>query len=203
MAERILTGIKPTGQLTLGNYIGVLRNLPKMTERGECIFFIADLHALTLPIEPETLRQNSIDLASFYPAGSRQWWPVRYGRGHGHAEARLSARGAQGRGLFRDWRGIWIYGYVYRDDTFCDPVLAGLQCREDVFFALREVHGGGDYVLAVLQLYDSYLRLHRAFPDDRSAAAVPQLWRNEPDFLFGDDRRHAEHLETDIGAQYP
>ena len=68
MAERILTGIKPTGQLTLGNYIGVLRNLPKMMERGECIFFIADLHALTLPIEPEVLRQNSIDLASFYLA---------------------------------------------------------------------------------------------------------------------------------------
>ena len=68
MAERILTGIKPTGQLTLGNYIGVLRNLPKMTDRGECIFFIADLHALTLPIDPETLRQNSIDLASFYLA---------------------------------------------------------------------------------------------------------------------------------------
>lgn len=68
MSERILTGIKPTGQLTLGNYIGVLRNLPKMSERGECIFFIADLHALTLPIEPETLRQNSIDLASFYLA---------------------------------------------------------------------------------------------------------------------------------------
>lgn len=68
MSERILTGIKPTGQLTLGNYIGVLRNLPKMIERGECIFFIADLHALTLPIEPETLRQNSIDLASFYLA---------------------------------------------------------------------------------------------------------------------------------------
>lgn len=68
MSERILTGIKPTGQLTLGNYIGVLRNLAKMSERGECIFFIADLHALTLPIEPETLRQNSIDLASFYLA---------------------------------------------------------------------------------------------------------------------------------------
>ena len=68
MSERILTGIKPTGQLTLGNYIGVLRNLPKMSERGECIFFIADLHALTLPIEPETLRQNSIDLACFYMA---------------------------------------------------------------------------------------------------------------------------------------
>lgn len=68
MAERILTGIKPTGQLTLGNYIGVLKHLPKMTDRGECLFFIADLHALTMPIDPEALRQNSIDLAAFYMA---------------------------------------------------------------------------------------------------------------------------------------
>ena len=68
MAERILTGIKPTGQLTLGNYIGVLRNLKNQMDRGECFIFIADLHALTLPIEPEALRQNSIDLAAFYLA---------------------------------------------------------------------------------------------------------------------------------------
>lgn len=68
MAERILTGIKPTGQLTLGNYIGVLKHLHKEVERGECFYFIADLHALTLPIEPEILRQNSIDLACFYLA---------------------------------------------------------------------------------------------------------------------------------------
>ena len=68
MANRILTGIKPTGQLTLGNYIGVLKHLKEETERGECFYFIADLHALTLPIEPEVLRQNSIDLACFYLA---------------------------------------------------------------------------------------------------------------------------------------
>jgi len=68
MAKKILTGIKPTGQLTLGNYIGVLKNLKNQTEKGDCYFFIADLHALTLPIDPETLRQNSIDLAAFYMA---------------------------------------------------------------------------------------------------------------------------------------
>ena len=68
MAERILTGIKPTGQLTLGNYIGVLKHLPIEVDRGECFYFIADLHALTLPIDPEVLRQNSIDLACFYMA---------------------------------------------------------------------------------------------------------------------------------------
>ena len=68
MANRILTGIKPTGQLTLGNYIGVLKNLREQVDKGECFFFIADLHALTLPIEPEVLKQNTIDLASFYMA---------------------------------------------------------------------------------------------------------------------------------------
>ena len=68
MKERILTGIKPTGTLHLGNYIGVIRRLKELQERGELFVFIADLHALTLPIEPEVLRQKSIDIASFYLA---------------------------------------------------------------------------------------------------------------------------------------
>ena len=68
MANTILTGIKPTGKLTLGNYIGVLKNVKDLQKQGNTIFFIADLHALTLPIEPEQLRQNSIDIACFYLA---------------------------------------------------------------------------------------------------------------------------------------
>ncbi len=66
--DRILSGIKPTGQLTLGNYIGALRNFKNFQSQGECFIFIADLHALTLPIEPETLRTNSRDIAAFYLA---------------------------------------------------------------------------------------------------------------------------------------
>lgn len=68
MAHRILTGIKPTGQLTLGNYLGVLKHLRKIQNDGESFIFIADLHALTLPIEPNDLKQNSIDIAAFYLA---------------------------------------------------------------------------------------------------------------------------------------
>ncbi len=68
MKEKILTGIKPTGQLQLGNYIAVLSKITELQERGDLYMFIADLHALTLPIEPEVLRQNTIDLASFYLA---------------------------------------------------------------------------------------------------------------------------------------
>lgn len=66
--QRILSGIKPTGKLTLGNYIGALRNFKAFQESGEVYIFIADLHALTLPIDPEVLRENSRDLAAFYLA---------------------------------------------------------------------------------------------------------------------------------------
>lgn len=68
MEERVLSGIKPTGQLTLGNYIGALRNFPKYQETCKPIIFIADLHALTLPIKAEDLRANTIDVAAFYLA---------------------------------------------------------------------------------------------------------------------------------------
>ena len=66
--DNILSGIKPTGQLTLGNYIGAIKNFVKVQNEGESFLFIADLHALTLPIEPQTLHDNSRDIAAFYLA---------------------------------------------------------------------------------------------------------------------------------------
>ena len=68
MSDIVLTGIKPTGNLTLGNYLGVLKSLPETTKDHKPYIFIADLHALTLPIDPDFLRQNSIDIAAFYLA---------------------------------------------------------------------------------------------------------------------------------------
>ena len=66
--ETTLSAIKPTGQLTLGNYLGALRNFPKFQDESKNIIFIADLHALTLPIAPEVLRENTRDVAAFYLA---------------------------------------------------------------------------------------------------------------------------------------
>ncbi|MCQ2742158.1 MAG: tryptophan--tRNA ligase [Bacilli bacterium] len=65
---RILSGIKPTGQLTLGNYIGALKHFKDFQDSGEVFIFIADLHALTLPIDPKFLNDNTRDLAAFYLA---------------------------------------------------------------------------------------------------------------------------------------
>ena len=68
MKMRVISGIKPTGKLTLGNYIGSLRNFKNYQSENELFIFIADLHALTLPIDPQFLRDNTRDLVAFYLA---------------------------------------------------------------------------------------------------------------------------------------
>lgn len=66
--KRIISGIKPTGNLTLGNYLGALKNFKKVQGDDETFLFIADLHALTLPIDPTELRENSRKIAGYYLA---------------------------------------------------------------------------------------------------------------------------------------
>ncbi len=66
--KRMLSGIKPTGQLTLGNYIGAIKQFINYQDEYELYIFIADLHALTLPIEAKELRKNTKDLISIYLA---------------------------------------------------------------------------------------------------------------------------------------
>lgn len=65
---RVISGVKPTGKLTIGNFIGSFKNFPAFQNENETYIFIADLHALTLPIDPEVLRNNTYDILSFYLA---------------------------------------------------------------------------------------------------------------------------------------
>ncbi len=68
---RVLSGMRPTGRLHLGNYMGALYNWVKLQHQYECYFFIADLHALTTDYaDPTALRQNIRDVAlDFLAAG--------------------------------------------------------------------------------------------------------------------------------------
>ena len=67
----VLSGVKPTGIPTLGNYLGALKNFVKlqneMTEY-EFLIFVADLHAITTPQDPKTLKQNIRNVAALYLA---------------------------------------------------------------------------------------------------------------------------------------
>ena len=57
----ILSGIQPTGTITLGNYLGAVQNWQRMQADFNSIFFIADLHALTVRREPAEFRQTAIN----------------------------------------------------------------------------------------------------------------------------------------------
>jgi len=68
--ETILSGIQATGALHIGNYLGALKQFVELQNSGtaECYFFIADLHSLTMPFEPKTLRANTLEAAAEYLA---------------------------------------------------------------------------------------------------------------------------------------
>ncbi|MEC7399813.1 MAG: tryptophan--tRNA ligase [Pseudomonadota bacterium] len=65
---RVVSGIQPTGNLHLGNYLGAIRNWVRMQdelpEGSEALFFLADLHAISMPHDPAQLRQGTLEMAA-------------------------------------------------------------------------------------------------------------------------------------------
>ncbi len=66
--NRIFSGIQPTGNLHLGNYLGAVRNWVALQSQYDCLFCIVDLHAITVPQDPAELRQSTRDVAASYIA---------------------------------------------------------------------------------------------------------------------------------------
>ncbi len=66
--QRILSGIQPTGNLHLGNYLGAIRNWVQLQEEYDSFLFMADLHAITVPHDPAQLAENTLNVAATYIA---------------------------------------------------------------------------------------------------------------------------------------
>lgn len=68
--KRILSGIQPSGALTLGNYVGALRNWVELQKTGEyeCFFMLADMHTITVRQEAKNIRKNCMDLLALFIA---------------------------------------------------------------------------------------------------------------------------------------
>ncbi|MGL5297618.1 MAG: tryptophan--tRNA ligase, partial [Plesiomonas sp.] len=64
----VLSGVQPSGELTIGNYMGALRQWVKMQDEYECLFCIVDLHAITVRQDPATLRKATLDTLALYLA---------------------------------------------------------------------------------------------------------------------------------------
>jgi tryptophanyl-tRNA synthetase len=65
---RVLSGVQPTGNLHLGNYLGAIRNWVGLQDSHECLFMLADLHAITVPQAPADLTRNTRETAAAYIA---------------------------------------------------------------------------------------------------------------------------------------
>ena len=66
--KRVLSGIQPTGNLHLGNYLGAIKNFVSMQKDYECLFMLADLHAITVKVEPKDLRESMLSTAAAFLA---------------------------------------------------------------------------------------------------------------------------------------
>src|SRR5690242_13466040 len=60
---RVFSGIQPSGELHIGNYLGAVQNWVKLQHQHDCLFAVVDLHAITLPYDPATLPQRTLDMA--------------------------------------------------------------------------------------------------------------------------------------------
>ena len=66
--KRVFSGVQPTGNIHLGNYLGALRQFVELQEDNECIYCIVDEHAITVPQDPKELKQHILDVAALYLA---------------------------------------------------------------------------------------------------------------------------------------
>ena len=66
--KRVFSGVQPTGNIHIGNYLGALRQFVELQEDHDCIYCIVDEHAITVPQDPKELRSHILDVASLYLA---------------------------------------------------------------------------------------------------------------------------------------
>lgn len=66
--KRVFSGVQPTGNIHIGNYLGALKQFVELQDDHDCIYCIVDLHSISLPQDPKTLRENILDVAALYLA---------------------------------------------------------------------------------------------------------------------------------------
>jgi tryptophanyl-tRNA synthetase len=89
--KRIFSGIKPSGDLTLGSYIGALRNWVALQDDFNCLYCIVDMHAITVRQEPAALRRRTLEqIAQYVACGLNPQKNIIYIQSHVPAHAELS-----------------------------------------------------------------------------------------------------------------
>ncbi len=89
--KRILSGIKPSGDLTLGSYLGAIKNWVELSDDYECFYMMADMHAITVRQEPSELRKRTLaQLAQYIACGLDPKKNTMFIQSHVSAHAELA-----------------------------------------------------------------------------------------------------------------
>ncbi|MEE1037275.1 MAG: tryptophan--tRNA ligase, partial [Oscillospiraceae bacterium] len=88
--KRMLSGIKPSGDLTLGSYLGAVKNWAERADQYDCFYFMADLHAITVRQNPADLRRRTLEqLAQYIACGLDPEKNTLFIQSHVHQHAEL------------------------------------------------------------------------------------------------------------------
>jgi tryptophanyl-tRNA synthetase len=66
--KRVFSGVQPTGNIHIGNYLGALKQFVELQDHNQCVYCIVDLHSITMPQDPKLLRHHILDVAALYMA---------------------------------------------------------------------------------------------------------------------------------------
>ena len=89
--QRVFSGIQPTGTFTLGNYVGAVRNWPRLQQEYDCIYSVVDEHAITVRQDPAALRRQTRETAALLLAsGIDPEKSIVFVQSHVPAHAQLS-----------------------------------------------------------------------------------------------------------------
>ena len=123
--KRMLSGIKPSGDLTLGSYLGAVKNWAERAEEYDCFYFMADLHAITVRQNPADLRRRTLEqLAQYIACGLDPEKNTLFVQSHVHQHAELeehAVRPEPRASARRAGLGAGLLLYVRRAEPY-DPV---------------------------------------------------------------------------------
>ena len=63
---RVFSGVQPTGNLHLGNYLGAIRNFTRLQDDNECLYCVVDMHAVTVWQDPKVLKNNTREVTAAF-----------------------------------------------------------------------------------------------------------------------------------------